>query len=56
MSESKPLRCHKCGKPIGYAKVTTQSFLAAKSSLDNAKLIVTCIDCSNTNSFYRRNF
>jgi hypothetical protein len=38
-------------KPIGYVKVTTKSFLPAKSSLDNIKSVATCIDYSNTIAF-----
>ncbi len=56
MSESKPLRCQKCGKPLGYVTVTPKSFLAAKLTVDNVKLVATCIDCSGGTGFYRRNF
>ncbi|MCL5949428.1 MAG: hypothetical protein M1490_03005 [Candidatus Bathyarchaeota archaeon] len=56
MSESKPLRCQKCGKPIGYVTVTAKSFLVAKPAVDNVKLVATCMDCSSGTGFYRRNF
>ena len=56
MSKSEPLKCQKCGKPLGYVSVTAKSVLAAKPQVDNVKLAATCIDCTGGNSFYRRNF
>jgi hypothetical protein len=56
MSESGPLRCQKCGKAIGYVTVTAKSFIAAKPTVDNVKLVAICMDCSSQNGFYRRNF
>ena len=51
MSESEPLRCQKCGKPVGYVTVTAKSFLVAKPAVDNVKLVATCMDCSGGNRF-----
>jgi hypothetical protein len=56
MSESKPLKCQKCGKLIGYITVSAESLLVTKPDVDNVKLTATCIDCSGQNSFYIRNF
>ena len=56
MIASKPLKCKKCGKPVAYVTVAAKSFIEAKPEVDNVKLVATCIDCSNGNSFYRRNF
>ena len=56
MSESKPLRCQKCGKPIGYVTVTAKSFLAAKPAVDNVKLVATCMDCSGEIAFTAETF
>jgi len=56
MSESEPLRCQRCGKPIGYVAVSAKSFLVTNPNVDNVKLTATCVDCYNQNSFYIRNF
>jgi hypothetical protein len=56
MSGSQPLKCQKCGKPVGYVTVTAKGFLAAKPSVENVKLIATCMECSKGNRFYCRNF
>jgi ribosomal protein S14 len=56
MSDAKPLRCQKCGKPLGYVTVAPKSFLATKPSVENIKLVATCPECSGGKGFYRRNF
>jgi len=56
MADSKPLKCQKCGKPVGYVLVTAKSFLVSTQTLDNIKIDATCLDCSGKTSFYRRNF
>ena len=56
MSESKPLRCQKCGKPIGFVTLSAKSFLVANPDMDNVKLTATCMDCSSQTSLYIRNF
>ena len=56
MSENKPLRCQKCGKPIGYITLSAKSVLEAKPALDNVHVAGTCMDCSGGTGFYRRNF
>jgi ribosomal protein S14 len=56
MSNAKPLRCQKCGNPLGYVTVSAKSFLATKPAVDNLKLVVRCPECSGGTGFYRRNF
>lgn len=54
MSENKPLKCQKCGRPIGYIEVTVKSVFQ-KSSTDNVRLVGTCMDCHSETGFARRN-
>ncbi len=56
MNEAKPLRCKRCGKPIGYVKVIIKSFLVPQPALNNVQLVATCMECSGKSRFYRRNF
>jgi hypothetical protein len=56
MSEKNPLRCQKCGKPIGYVTLTPKSVLEQKPNLGNVRVVATCIDCWGGMGFYRRNF
>ena len=57
MSESKPLRCQKCGKPIGYVTVLGKSLTGSQQPVTNVKLVGICMDCaSGKTSIYRRNF
>ncbi|MGD6851516.1 MAG: hypothetical protein ACQCN6_05590 [Candidatus Bathyarchaeia archaeon] len=55
MSENKPLRCQKCGKPLGYIDLTAKNMFQSKPSLDNVRLIGTCMECHGATGFYRRN-
>ncbi len=45
MGESKPLKCKKCGKPLGYISVLTEGLLGMQQRLDNVKLVAVCMDC-----------
>jgi hypothetical protein len=56
MVGSTPLRCQRCGKPIGYVTVTVKSSLQTKPDLDNVKVVGTCMDCTGGSGFYPRNF
>ncbi|HLN89983.1 MAG TPA: hypothetical protein VK253_07950 [Candidatus Binatia bacterium] len=47
MSNTEPYGCQKCGKPIGYVSVTAKSFLVAKPSVNDVKLVATSIDFSD---------
>ncbi|MCW3982420.1 MAG: hypothetical protein NWE96_00315 [Candidatus Bathyarchaeota archaeon] len=54
MSENKPLRCQKCGKPLGYVTITARSLLEAKPDLGNVRLVGTCMGCRNGGRFAPR--
>jgi hypothetical protein len=55
MSECEPLRCRKCGKPIGYVSIAAKSYLEPRPRTENVLLVGTCLNCQETQSFYRRN-
>ncbi len=56
MSENKPLRCQKCGKPLGYVTITPKSFLETKPDLNNVRIAGTCMDCRAGRNFYSGGF
>jgi hypothetical protein len=43
--DSQPVRCQKCGKPIGYVTVTTKNVLGNDVPLPNAKITAVCVNC-----------
>ena len=45
MSEAKPVRCQKCGKPLGYITVLAKGLLGLQQPLKNVKLIAVCMKC-----------
>ena len=46
MSESKPVRCQKCGKPVGYVTVLAKGLLGLQQSLQNVKVVAICMECA----------
>jgi len=46
MSEAKPVRCQKCGKPIGYVTVLSKGLMSMQQPLQNVKIIAVCMDCA----------
>ena len=45
MSEAKPIRCQKCGKPLGFVTVLSKGLLGLQQPLQNVKLVAICMDC-----------
>jgi hypothetical protein len=45
MSNVKPVRCQKCGKPIGFITVLAKGFRGLQQPLQNVKLVAICMDC-----------
>jgi len=56
MSECKPLKCRKCGKPLGYVSIAAKSIFEPHPKIENVQLVGTCLDCRKTKGFYRRPF
>jgi hypothetical protein len=46
VSEGKPVRCQKCGKPIGYVTVLARGLLGMQQPLQNVKVVAVCMDCA----------
>jgi hypothetical protein len=44
MSQAKPVRCQKCGKPIGYVTVLAKGF-RFQQPVQNVKVVAICMEC-----------
>ena len=42
---SKPVRCQKCSKPIGFITVLTKGFQDLQQPVSNVKLVGICMEC-----------
>jgi hypothetical protein len=47
MSCSKPVRCQKCGKPVGYITLLAKGLLGMQQPIDNVKIVAICMECSH---------
>ncbi len=45
MSGAKPVRCQKCGKPLGFITVLAKGLLGFQQPLQKVKLVAICIEC-----------
>lgn len=45
MNNTKPLRCQKYGKPLGYLTVLAKGLTSLAQPLQDVKLITICMDC-----------
>ncbi|MEM2999472.1 MAG: hypothetical protein QXV09_00730 [Candidatus Bathyarchaeia archaeon] len=45
MPVSKPVRCKKCGKPVGYITVLAKGLLLPQQPLENVKIVAICMEC-----------
>jgi hypothetical protein len=46
MSNAQPVRCQKCGKPIGYVTVLAKGVLGLQQPLQNVKVVAICMECA----------
>ncbi len=46
MSSDKPVRCQKCGKPVGYVTVLAKGLLGLQQPLNNVKVVAVCMECA----------
>ena len=46
LSGAEPVRCQKCGKPIGYVTVLAKGLLGIQQPVQNIKIVAICMDCS----------
>jgi hypothetical protein len=49
MSEDKPVRCQKCGKPIGYVTVLGKGLMGFQQPVTNVKIVAICMECAQKN-------
>lgn len=43
---SEPVRCQKCGKPIGYVTVLSKGLLGMQQPMQNVKIVAICMECA----------
>ena len=46
LSVSEPVRCHKCGKPLGYVTVLGRRFASFQQPIKSVKIVATCMECA----------
>ena len=46
LSAAEPVRCQKCGKPIGYVTVLARGFASFQQPLQNVKIVAICMECA----------
>lgn len=56
MSESKPVKCQKCGKPVGYITVLAKGLLSFQQPVRNVKVVAICMECAGKSSIAHKNF
>jgi RNase P subunit RPR2 len=44
MKDAKPVRCQKCGKPLGYVTVLAEG-LRFQQPIQNVKVVAICMEC-----------
>ena len=45
MNNAKPVRCQKCGKPLGYVTVFAKGLLHFHQPVQNVKVVAICMEC-----------
>ena len=45
LSDAKPVRCQKCGKPIGYVTVLAKGLTRFQQPIQNTKIVAICMKC-----------
>jgi DNA-directed RNA polymerase subunit N (RpoN/RPB10) len=46
MADAKPVRCQKCGKPIGYVTVLGKGLTNFQQLMPNVKVVAICMECA----------
>jgi hypothetical protein len=45
MSDARPVRCQKCGKPLGYVTVLAKGLMWFQQPIQNVKIVAICMEC-----------
>jgi hypothetical protein len=51
VSEAKPVKCQKCGKPIAYITVVPSGFLQTQKPIEGVKIVAICVNCRGQKKF-----
>ena len=43
---SEPVKCQKCGKPIGYVTVLSKGLTSFQQPMQNVKIVAICMECA----------
>lgn len=46
MDDAKPVRCQKCGKPLGYVTVLAKGLTSLPQLMQDVKIVAVCMECS----------
>jgi hypothetical protein len=46
LTNDMPVRCQKCGKPIGYVTVLSKGLTSFKQPIRNVKIVAICMECA----------
>jgi ribosomal protein S14 len=46
MSDAKPVRCQKCGKPVGYVTVLGRGLTSLQQPIQHVKIVAICMECA----------
>ena len=42
---TQPVRCQKCGKPVGYITVLSKGLMGMQQKFENLKIVAICMEC-----------
>jgi hypothetical protein len=45
MADSKPVRCQKCRRPVGYITVLAEGLTGLQQLVHNVKIVAVCMEC-----------
>jgi uncharacterized ferredoxin-like protein len=45
MSDARPVRCQKCGKPLGYVTVLAKGLTSFQQPIQKVKIVAICMEC-----------
>jgi hypothetical protein len=48
LSGDKPVRCQKCGKPIGFVTVLAKGLMSFQQPVESVKIVAICMECAET--------
>ena len=45
MSDARPVRCQKCGKPLGYVTILAKGLTSFQQPIQKVKIVAICMEC-----------